>query len=187
MGNRQFLKYFLVIWLWLCVVPFLFIFSAETISSNSFLQQVLDMSHPVFISKHATEHWNEKNLELNKLDCHDNTGYLQEELCFSEHAGDDEKWKECFIPTETWISVFNLQIKKIAAMQMLLPGLGENCLPVQSQNLPVTSPVHKYRALYINTLIFMGLTERVGDATGRNFSPLEFQQTPEAISRRSLI
>lgn len=60
-------------------------------------------------------------------------------------------------------------------------------MPVKRQNLPVTSPIHKYRALYINTVIFMGLTERVGDATGRNFSPLEFQKASKAISRRSLI
>lgn len=50
--------------------------------------------------------------------------------------------KQHLTPAETWISVFNLQIKNDSAvMQMLLTSLGENWLPIKRQILPITSPV----------------------------------------------
>lgn len=56
-----------------------------------------------------------------------------------------------WMPAETWISVFNLQIRNDSAvMQMLLTSLGENWLTIKSQILPITG----------NTLSCLGLANR---------------------------
>lgn len=57
-----------------------------------------------------------------------------------------QRWWEVKRTLDTrWNLDFRVQVanKKFAAMQMLLSGLGENCLPVKRQNVPVTptSPV----------------------------------------------
>lgn len=47
-----------------------------------------------------------------------------------------------WMPAETWISVFNLQIRNDSAvMQMLLTSLGENWLTIKRQIVPITSLV----------------------------------------------
>lgn len=55
------------------------------------------------------------------------------------------------MPAETWIFVFNLQIRNDSAvMQMLLTSLGQNWLTIKSQILPITG----------NTLSCLGLADR---------------------------
>lgn len=62
------------------------------------------------------------------MDCHDNTCYLQEGVCFSEPARDAEKWKETL---DTCLnSDFHVQFgkkekkkeKDSTVMQMLSPS-----------------------------------------------------------------
>lgn len=94
-SNRQSLKYFyVVLFMALSSTLYFHFFAVEAISWNScFLLWVLDVSHPVFIlNKACNSTLILKNLKLNKLDCHDNTCYLQK-FCFSECARDSEKGK----------------------------------------------------------------------------------------------